>query len=244
MQRITALLACRNEERYLPGFFAHLQPYVSEFIVCDDGSTDRSLEIARAQPKTHVFARTHSEPHPPHYFEVDNRRTLLLAALERKAEWVLCCDADERHERRFLEQLQEIIAHRRDALALKVRDLWDSIDTYRTDGFWADKAKYVLFPATPFETYYPSHALHTRWVPPHIECLPENILDFNIYHLVSLRREARLARLQKFKRIDPESAYQPGIGYDYLADEIDLVTEKIPAGREFELLAEDRHLFE
>ncbi|HZT61411.1 MAG TPA: glycosyltransferase family 2 protein [Pyrinomonadaceae bacterium] len=245
MPKITALLAFRNEERYLPGFFAHLQPYVSEFVVFDDGSTDRSAEVARAQPRAVVLSRTHERSYPPHYFEVDNRRTLLHAALERAAEWVLCCDADERYELDFLRRLREITAAGRlCAFALKVRDLWDSVDAYRVDGYWGDKAKYVLFPLTPFTTYHPSHALHTRWMPPHVECCPENILDFNIYHLVSLRREARAARLRKFKQIDPDSVYQPRIGYDYLADESGLATEKIPPGKEFELLPQDRHLFE
>jgi glycosyltransferase involved in cell wall biosynthesis len=243
MPKITALLAFRDEERYLPGFFAHLQPYVSDFIVFDDGSTDRSAEIARAQPRTEVLSRTHEQTYPPHHFEVDNRRALLDAALEREAEWVLCCDADERSELNFLRQLQEITAGQQCAYALRVRDLWDSVNAYRVDGYWGDKAKYVLFPLTRFTTYYPSHALHSRWVPQHVECRPENILDFNLYHLVSLRREARVARMHKFKRIDPESLYQSRIGYDYLADEDGLVTEKIPPGKEFELLPQDRHLF-
>jgi glycosyltransferase involved in cell wall biosynthesis len=242
MPKIIALLAFRNEEKYLPGFFAHLREHVSEFVVLDDNSTDRSAGIAASQPGTTLLTRRTVEPHPPHFFEVDNRRLLLEAALARKAEWVLCCDADERHEKRFLEHLPALTSGAQVAYALRVRDLWDSPDQYRADGWWEEKAKFVLFPLLPFTNYYPSGTLHTRWPPPNMPCVDENILDFNLYHLISLRRADRLARLRKFKTIDPESAYQPRIGYDYLTDETNLKLEKITPGREFQTFPEDAHL--
>jgi len=240
--KVAALLAFRDEASYLPGFFAHLRDYVAEFIVFDDNSRDESLAIARRQPRTHVLERETGESFPDHYFEVDNRRALLKTALERKTEWVLCCDADERHEQRFLQDLQEIIAGSKEPFGLHVRDLWDRCDQYRIDGFWGHKAKFVLFPLTPFTDYYSSHALHTRWVPPGLPCRDENILSYNLYHLVSLRKANRLKRLEKFKQIDPGNIYQPGIGYDYLTDESRLKLERIPSGRGFEILAEDSHL--
>jgi hypothetical protein len=189
-----------------------------------------------------VLKREASESFPDHYFEVDNRRTLLEAALERKIEWVLCCDADERHEQRFLLDLQDILAEAREALALHVRDLWDGCDQYRIDGLWRHKSKFVLFPLTPFTDYYPSHALHTKWAPPSVPCRDENILNYNLYHLVSLSKANRLKRLEKFKQIDPGNIYQPKIGYDYLTNESRLELEKIPTGRGFEILLEDSHL--
>jgi glycosyltransferase involved in cell wall biosynthesis len=242
MAKVVALLAFRDEESYLPGFFAHLRNYVAEFIVLDDNSQDRSLEIARSQPNTQVLRRAATDSFPEHYFEVDNRQTLLETALGRKAEWVLCCDADERHEQRFLEQLQTLTSGSQEAFALRVRDLWDSCDQYRVDGFWEHKAKFVLFPLMPFVDYYLSHALHTKWVPPSLPCRDENTLDFNLYHLLSVNRKDRLARLAKFRVIDPDSKYQPKIGYDYLGDEIGIKVEKIASGRGFEVLSEDSHL--
>jgi glycosyltransferase involved in cell wall biosynthesis len=242
MPKIIALLAFRNEEKYLPGFFAHLRNYVSEFIVLDDNSNDRSLEIAQSQPRTTTITRKSEESHPDHFFEVDNRRTLLEKALTHEADWVLCCDADERYEMPFLEQLSSITGHRRVAYALRVRDLWDSNAHYRVDGLWGGKLKFVLFPATPFSDYYPSHTLHTRWPPPDIPCRRKNFLDYNIYHLLSLRREDRIARLQKFKAIDPDCRYQPKIGYDYLIDETNIAVQRIAPEHRFQLLAEDAHL--
>jgi glycosyltransferase involved in cell wall biosynthesis len=243
MVKVVALLAFRDEELYLPGFFAHLRNYVSEFIVLDDNSADRSAEIARSQPDAHVLTRKTDAPPPDHYFEVDNRRALLNAALARGAGWVLCGDADERHEKRFLEELPTLTHGHGEAYALRVRDLWDGGDQYRVDGWWRWKAKFVLFPCAPFAEYHPSHALHTSWVPPNIRCPDENVLDYNLYHLLSLRRRDRRGRLEKFKAIDPDSRYQPKIGYDYLADEAGVRLERIPPGRGFEILPEDSHLF-
>jgi glycosyltransferase involved in cell wall biosynthesis len=243
MPATVVLLAFRNEEKYLPGFFAHLRERVSEFIVLDDNSTDRSAEVAASQPNTTLLTRRNSEPTPAHFFEVDNRRLLLEVARARGAEWALCCDADERVEKRFLDQLEALTGGPKVAYGLRVRDLWDSRDQYRVDGFWGDKAKFVFFPLLPFGEYYPSHALHTRWPPPNVRCEDENILDLNLYHLISLRRADRLARLRKFKSIDPEGAHQRRIGYDYLVDESGLKLEKITPDRDFQLVVEDAPLF-
>ena len=243
MSKIIALLAFCNEENYLPGFFAHLRDYVSEFIVLDDNSTDRSAEIARAESNTTLLTVGTREPHPEHFYEVDNRRNILETALARSADWALACDADERYEKRFLESLPILTRKVKCAYALRVRDLWDSKDHYRIDGVWEAKVKFVLFPVLPFTDYYPSHTLHTKWPAPNIPCSDENILDFNLYHLISLRRADRLARLRKFKTIDPESRYQRWLGYDYLADENGLKVAEIPSGREFQMVPEDAHLF-
>src|SRR5215208_3734237 len=94
--KVVALLAFRDEEKYLPGFFAHLRDYVSEFIVLDDNSVDRSTQIVSAQPNTTLLTAPTREAHADHCFEVRNRRMLLEAALAHSAGWALTLDADER----------------------------------------------------------------------------------------------------------------------------------------------------
>lgn len=54
---------CWNEARMLGFFFRHYEPFVSRFVVYDDGSTDGSLELLRAEPKVEVrpFPRSHPD---------------------------------------------------------------------------------------------------------------------------------------------------------------------------------------
>ena len=88
-ERILALIAFRDEEKHLPGLFSHLRNYVDGFIAFDDCSTDRSMEIARAEPKmVELFDR--QVPSTDHFFEVQNRETLLRAASTNTAHNGFC----------------------------------------------------------------------------------------------------------------------------------------------------------
>ena len=243
MTKIVALLAFQNEEKYLPGFFAHLRPYVSEFIVLDDASSDGSAEISRSQPDTVLLKGIDGASHTPHYYEIEHRRILLEAALAAQADWVLACDADERYESRFLEDLPTLIVGKRDAYALWFRELWDRPDRFRIDGIWGTKARFVLFPCVSFTEYHPVRSQHTRWPPPNISCPDENILNYNLYHFGSLSRGKRVARMRKWLEIDPEARYQPKIGYSYLSDEAGLVVREIEPEHRYQILPEDAHLF-
>src|SRR4051794_6298576 len=72
--------------RYLPGCFESLAGQVNEIVVVDTGSTDGSLEWARAQG-----AQVHSLPWRDDFAAARNE------ALDRvRSDWVLYIDADER----------------------------------------------------------------------------------------------------------------------------------------------------
>jgi hypothetical protein len=51
-----------NEEKMLPFFFRHYDPVVDRYIVYDDGSTDKTLELLAARDRVEIrpFKRTHA----------------------------------------------------------------------------------------------------------------------------------------------------------------------------------------
>ncbi|MCG8440960.1 MAG: glycosyltransferase family 2 protein [Caulobacterales bacterium] len=79
-----------NEERDLPGFIAHLRDWVDEIVIIDDGSQDRTAEIAAAGGEKVKFAVS---PREEGEFYSHQRNKGIDAA---KSDWLLHMDIDER----------------------------------------------------------------------------------------------------------------------------------------------------
>jgi tetratricopeptide (TPR) repeat protein len=105
---ITACLVVRNEAGRLAECFAAIQPFVSEIIVVDTGSTDETPDMARR-----LGAEVYAVP-------FTNFAQARNAALERaRGDWILVLDPDESfepgHLRRFVE-----FTRRRDLLGCMI----------------------------------------------------------------------------------------------------------------------------
>lgn len=233
--RMLALIAVRNEMRFLPGYLANVTPQVDGIVALDDGSTDGSAERLAAHPAVLEVIRRPADR--PCWDEVGNFRALHAAALRHGAEWILWLDADERVEREFRRRAERVI-RRGDrfgliAYAVRFRELWDTPRTYRSDGLWGRKRQVRLFRALP-DHEFDARPLHATRGPlqgrvngrfPHT--------DLTVFHLRMVRAEDRAARRDRYRALDPESEYQPGIGYDYLTDERGLELSPVPGRRGF-----------
>lgn len=95
--RVVALLAIRNEELYLSRCLEHLFNQGIETCVMDNGSTDRSLEIANSYQDKGVF-RIERIPFNGEYDWCKILRKKEQLACEIEADWFIHHDADEIRE--------------------------------------------------------------------------------------------------------------------------------------------------
>ena len=95
--RVVALLTVRNEELYLPRCLEHLCSQGIETCLIDNGSTDRSLEIAQRFRGRGVF-RIERLPFAGHFEWRTILRNEERLSVEIDADWFLHYDADEIRE--------------------------------------------------------------------------------------------------------------------------------------------------
>jgi hypothetical protein len=234
--RVIALLAVRDDLDYLPGYIESVGPEVDGIVALDDGSTDGSAEFLESCDEVIELIRI--PPDRPVWDEAGNYRRLVEAGALHGADWLVSVDADERLERGFRGRLEWVVARarllRRTAVQVRLREVWDDPDHYRADGIWGTKIRARVFAPEPGAVLddRPLHGLKVplrpagRWGYP--------LADLELYHLRMLRAEDRHARRERYELADPESLWQPEIGYAYLTDETGLELRRIDPARGYE----------
>lgn len=86
-QGVSVLILTRNEESNIAACLASLL-FADEIVVLDSESTDRTVEIARRDPRVRVVTRAFDTEY--------KQRNFGLHEVEWKNAWVYVCDADER----------------------------------------------------------------------------------------------------------------------------------------------------
>jgi hypothetical protein len=232
--RLLALVAFRDEERFLPGLLENLESQVDGLIALDDGSSDGSVELLRDHPLVLKILRV-----PPgaqdELEDGKNHRRLVEASWSHSPDWLFGIDADERVERQFRERAEDEIqrAERRGEAGLWVpfRELWGAPDRMRVDGIWGGKKKACLFRAMRGHRF-DDRRVHANWAPWPPAKGEYPAADLRLYHLRMIRAEDREARLARYRRIDPDLVWQP-IGYDYLLEEDGIELRELEPGREY-----------
>lgn len=235
--RLLALLACRDEMQYLPGYLANVSPHVDGIVALDDGSTDGSGEYLERSGRG-VLEVLRNPPERTTWDEVGNYRRLVDAGMRRGAEWLVSLDADERVERGFRRRAESVIQRGGlfgySAYAVRLHELWDSPDHYRDDGLWGAKAPPRLFRARP-DADLDGRVLHAGKVPLQARRLRGSVpvADLRVYHLRMIHAADRAARRERYELADPGARFQPGVGYAYLTDERGLRLRRVGRRRGF-----------
>jgi glycosyltransferase involved in cell wall biosynthesis len=231
--RLLAVLAVRNEMRFLPGCIANLAPQVDGIVALDDDSSDGSAEFLESCET--VLEVLRAPRGRPVWDEVQNHRRLVRAALRHGADWILCVDADELLEREFRTRAERVIRRGRalgfSAYNVRLRELWGSVDQFRVDGIWRSKYPARLFRARPDHEFDP-RPFHGIKAPMQARSMIFGfpVADLTVYHLRMIHPEDRRARRERYERADPDGRWQ-NVGYAYLTDETGLRVRRVSASR-------------
>ena len=226
-RRLFALLSVRDGMRFLPGYVANVSPHVDGVIAIDDASSDGSAEFLASSARVVELIR-HREG--ARVDEMARHRALVEAALRHGADWALALDVDERVERAFRARAERVISRGRllglTAFSVRMRDLWDAQDRYRTDGAWGETRRLRLF-AVRADDVFDTAPLHGQKAPVGTRSRTGDLI---VYHLGMLTDADRTARRRRYETLDPDRRWQR-IGYAHLTDQTGLRLARVPRRR-------------
>jgi len=89
--KVIAAIPCYNEEQFIGNVVRRVSPYVDRVVVVDDGSTDRTTEVAEAAGAMIVRHDVNKGPGGAY-------KTCLKVAKDNGAEVLITLDGDEQHD--------------------------------------------------------------------------------------------------------------------------------------------------
>jgi glycosyltransferase involved in cell wall biosynthesis len=126
--KVSAVIITKNEEAMLPDCLRSLD-WVDEIVVLDSGSTDRTLELARA-----AGAKVSQSADWPGFGAQKNRASALAGG-----EWILSIDADERVTPELAAEMRRAMADAGGVSAFEIARLSSYCGrAMRHSGWWPD----------------------------------------------------------------------------------------------------------
>lgn len=98
--KIKVIALTKDEKEALPGFFDQFRPITDKFAILDSGSTDGTLEWAKANG-IQVAERD--------FDRFDNQRNASIELLGKDAEWIIQMDPDERLDAHTIQCIPELV---------------------------------------------------------------------------------------------------------------------------------------
>lgn len=218
--RITLSMVVRNEEnRYLRRMLESVREYITDALIIDDASTDRTpalcVEILRGIPFRLIRNNVSKFSH-----EVSLRRQQWEETLKMNPDWILALDADEIFEKKAATEMKQLAADpSADSYFFRLYDLWDE-EHYRSDRYWSAHETW-----RPFMIRWRPE-MRVRWNEmaqhcgrfPAIECLQPKRSQLRLKHYGWAKPEERLAKYERYRRLDPDAKYGWKEQYDSILD--------------------------
>jgi len=154
--KIIACIPAYNEEKYIAKVILQTKPYVDEILICNDGSTDMTEQIAKALGATVIT-------HPKNMGYGAALRTLFIEAKKRDPDIMITLDADAQHNPNEIPQLIQPILNGEADIVIGSRFLGETKQpTWRKLGIktitWLTKKTYKIQNLTDAQSGYRAYS--------------------------------------------------------------------------------------
>ncbi|WP_061023193.1 glycosyltransferase family 2 protein [Bradyrhizobium sp. CCH5-F6] len=205
-RRLMCLLPVRNGAVFLPRYFDCVRTFCSGIIALDDGSTDNTGVLLKAEPMVKALLTNCPRPSYKGWNDSQNRQRLLDACADFSPEWVIWIDADEVIPASDIPLLMHFIdtdARPEQVYGFEVLRMIGDGNHFDQNKLWV----YRLFGYRPGYTL-PKKVLHFEPVPVQIGRHLWNRTRLRIAHFAGLTAAMRRARYTKYLEADPKHEWQ------------------------------------
>ncbi|WP_058300367.1 glycosyltransferase [Gorillibacterium timonense] len=219
--KLTLSMIVKNEEdHYLREVLTECRQYIDEAVIIDDASTDNSVDICNEVLQgipIRIIRNTESK----FSNEVELRKQQWEETLKTKPDWILNIDADQIFEKRFKDEVKELIDQDEvDVYYFRLYDFW-SMDEYREDSFWFAHKTFrpFLFRYRKDVNYvWKETAQHCGSFPANINQLPSAKSILRLKHYGWAKEEDRIIKYKRYQKLDPNAEYGWKEQYESILD--------------------------